>query len=227
MPVWLSRKIVALVDELLRVLPLPWNRLDRLAVAIYQRRHPDHPWLNDTANSILASMLKPSDVGLEFGSGRSTIWFARRLAKLTSVEHDPQWYEDTSRRLRSEGITNVDYRLAPRPARPEDWPISSYVRVADEFPKQSLDFILIDGPGDGRDACVLKVLDLLKPGGLLVVDDLHWWIPCTTGTPQSRTAEQGPASELWAQFLNLTKDWRRIWTTDRTHDTAFFIKPCQ
>jgi len=46
---------------------------DRLAEAYYHRTHPGHPWLTRWANEMLASYLRSSDVGVEFGSGRSTL----------------------------------------------------------------------------------------------------------------------------------------------------------
>ena len=78
---------------------------------LYQRRHPDHPWLTKSANSILSSYLKDSDIGLEFGSGRSTLWFAQRVSALTSVEHDPLWYSKVSEMLKGNGISNVTQLL--------------------------------------------------------------------------------------------------------------------
>jgi hypothetical protein len=59
-----------------------YNRVNEM---IYQRSYPDHPWLTKTANSILVNLLKKDDIGLEFGSGRSTLWFARRMSFLTSI----------------------------------------------------------------------------------------------------------------------------------------------
>jgi hypothetical protein len=46
--------------------------------------HPDVPWLTRQAVEILEDWLKPGYVGLEWGSGRSTLWFARRVSHLTS-----------------------------------------------------------------------------------------------------------------------------------------------
>lgn len=64
---------------------------NRIGVFYYQKIQPDQSWLTRSANEILNSWLTKSDIGLEFGSGRSTLWFAKRMAYLTSVEHDPVW----------------------------------------------------------------------------------------------------------------------------------------
>lgn len=77
-----------------------WNRL---ALMADERRHPDAPWLTRTMVEILETWLRPGDVGLEFGSGRSTIWFARRVGHLTSVEHHPGWYAKVKQNLHELG----------------------------------------------------------------------------------------------------------------------------
>lgn len=45
---------------------------NRIAVLLDERRHPAHPWLIADAVGILSMVLQPSDIGVEFGSGRST-----------------------------------------------------------------------------------------------------------------------------------------------------------
>ena len=73
-----------------------WNRL---ALMAYERQHPDRPWLTRAMIENLDTWLRPDDVGLEFGSGRSTIWFAQKVGHLTSVEHHPGWYAKVNDRL--------------------------------------------------------------------------------------------------------------------------------
>ena len=48
----------------------------------YERAHPADPWLTPAAIGLLATLLRPADTGAEFGSGRSTLWFAARVAEL-------------------------------------------------------------------------------------------------------------------------------------------------
>ena len=74
---------------------------------------PDYPWLTNDANDILACYLKQTDVGLEFGSGRSTLWFAKHTHYITSVEHDRGWYERVAFQVAGCGVRNLDYRFVP------------------------------------------------------------------------------------------------------------------
>jgi predicted O-methyltransferase YrrM len=118
-------------------------------------------------------------IGLEFGSGRSTRWLAGKLKLLVSVEHAPVWYSEVKRSLESAQITNVDYRFIALDHPPEEPeranydPLPRYVAVLNEFDDETFDFILIDG--HYRTACVLLSLNKLKPGGLLLVDDVNMW----------------------------------------------------
>src|SRR5436309_14146462 len=108
---------------------------------------------------ILGSWLRPGDSGLEWGSGRSTLWFAKRVDRLLSIEHDEYWHRRISSQILENGIHNVDYRLCLKE--------SEYISSADHLPRESLDFVLVDGIG--RDRCAMAALPLLKSGGSLVL----------------------------------------------------------
>ena len=84
---------------------------DRAAFAIEQRCHPDHPWLTADAVRLLDQLLKPADIGVEFGSGRSTLWFAKRLRHLTSMEDNREWASKVRGMLQNGQVASkVDYR---------------------------------------------------------------------------------------------------------------------
>ena len=119
--------------------------VDRIREIISQKRHPDYPWLTKSANLMLSSYLKKSDVGLEWGSGRSTLWFARRVSALTSVEHDPLWYNRILKMLKENGISNVTYLLFEKDQDETKGQDSAYVQVVRRFSQNSLDFVLVDG----------------------------------------------------------------------------------
>jgi SAM-dependent methyltransferase len=182
--------------------------IDRVRDRCYQAVHPSDPWLTPLAIQFLAVWLKPTDRGLEFGSGRSTLWFACRAAALTSVEHAPAWHARVSRQLADQQINNVDYHLI---ACKEDGKPEAYTDIAAHFAADSLDFCLVDGIY--RDACVLAVIEKLKPGGLLVIDDAHRYLPSHSIAPYARSQAQGPASPLWGEFLSRCGSWRCLWSS--------------
>ena len=88
---------------------------DRVVVELYQRKHPTRPWLTQTANQMLETLLKPTDEMLEFGCGRSSVWFAQRVSRITSVEHVEAWAEKVRAMIAERGLANIEVVLATVP----------------------------------------------------------------------------------------------------------------
>ena len=192
---------------------------DRIALELHTRAHPDEPWITPQMVEILTSWLRPTDVGMEFGSGRSTLWFAQRLGQLTSVEHDTSWYANVKERL-ARARVQVDYRLCPDGE--HERADSSYVDVARSAAPNSVDFTLVDGAA--RDHCALVMIEKLRPGGLLVVDNVNWFLPhATTTSPASR--RDHCSSTEWSRFRVEVRTWRHAWTSNGVTDTALWVKP--
>jgi predicted O-methyltransferase YrrM len=196
---------------------------DRILYMFYGRGHTDEPWLTPAAVRLLESLLRPTDRGAEFGSGRSTIWFAERVAAVTSVEHDEQWYEAISAKLKDRQLSNVDYILA-RPDQPDELADqSTYARTALGFPDGGLDFALVDG--FYRDYTAKFILPKIKSGGMLIIDNVNWFLPSESRAPNSRTHTLGPNGKIWTEVAGELAQWRSIWTSSGVTDTAIFIRP--
>ncbi len=79
----------ALIKEPRQIVYLPdWWRV--------RRRPPDsfrEPWWPRPTLPLVASRISPGAAVFEYGSGGSTHWLTSLGARVTSVEHDPQWYE--------------------------------------------------------------------------------------------------------------------------------------
>jgi predicted O-methyltransferase YrrM len=197
-----------------------WARSKELA---YQRIYPDHPWLTREAVALLRQLLRKQDQALEFGSGRSTLWFARHVGHITSVDDSAEWHKRIKERVQSENLSNVKLLLHPKD-KPEDQGLQAkYVRVVDQFSDHSLDFALVDGMY--RDSCALAVLPKLKPGALLVIDNASWFLPSHSKSPNSRPINGTHYSDQWKQFSDMVGDWRRIWTYSGVTATVLFFKP--
>jgi predicted O-methyltransferase YrrM len=190
--------------------------------ALYQRAHPDAPWLTPEAVRLLDFMLRPGDIGAEFGSGRSTLWLAHRCAWLTSVEHDEAWHDKVSGTLARAGIANVDYQHHPADEPEVAGDRSAYARIAASFEPDSLDFALVDG--QYRDYVALFLLAKIRLGGMLIVDNVNWYLPSLTISPASLRPPAGPATTIWGQVADVLAGWRRIWTSNGVWDTAIFVK---
>ncbi len=191
--------------------------------AHYQKRNPHKPWLTPDAIKALEMLLQPTDIGLEYGSGRSTKFFASKLQHLTSIEHHEGWYQKVKEELKAEGLTNVKYLLAvPKGSIPQvhftseaqhftpekEYPIEDkyfkdYISLIEDFPESHLDFALIDGRA--RKSCALKAIDKIKSGGLLVLDN----------------AER----VRYEKVHGALKTWDKIFTTTGLTDTVIWRKP--
>lgn len=118
---------------------------------------------------------------------------------------------------------HVDYHLCEDGS--SEGSDTSYVHIAEQMKPKSLDFCLIDGVA--RDHCALASLDKLKPGGILIIDNVNWYIPKAqpSFSPNSRSLQQGYASEVWQTVGDQLRNWRGIWTSNGVTDTAFWVKP--
>lgn len=202
----------------------PRYAYDRVRWKVHHWRRPFDPYLNAMVAGALADLVRPHHRGLETGAGASTVWFAEKCRHLTSVEHDPAWARRVASWLAQRGLTDrVDLRLC---ARTSEGTPGSYIQVIEEQPAASLDFVLIDGKK--RDQCAVAALPKLRPGGLMIVDDVHRYIPrqAPSRAPFARGLHSGFASATWRTFADLTSDWPCIWRSDGVSDTALWIKPC-
>lgn len=200
-----------------------FKRLEQLG---FEKRCPDAPWLAESAILLLDSYLKPTDVGIEWGSGRSTLWLARRVAHLHSIEHHGGWHRAVREKLRAAQLThNVTCEFIPCDYGEIDEPLEHpYANVAHAMGNGSLDFALVDGII--RASCVEAVLAKLKPGGLLILDNANRFIPnhYLTGHTTVHEPRSKPRSAAWTHIMEQLKDWRWINTTNGIWDTRFWIK---
>jgi hypothetical protein len=69
------------------------------------------PWLVFSCINYLDKIHKKGLEVFEYGSGGSTIYFAKNGSKITSVEHDANWYFETFNIINKSGFTAIDYKL--------------------------------------------------------------------------------------------------------------------
>lgn len=199
---------------------------DRLTLMQYERRHPDAPWLTSDMVALLETWLRPTDRGIEWGSGRSTAWLAKHVAHVTTIEESAEWARRVDDMLRGAGLRErVDLNIVPVD-KDEPTPASSrYVTIARDLAPQSLDFCLVDG--DLRDHCARVSLPLLRPGGILIVDNVERYLPREpkSRSPNARSLADGCETTVWAAVYREISEWRYVWTSNGVSDTAFWVKP--
>jgi len=120
---------------------------------------PPRPMLSYRATRVIDDLLKNDWRCVEFGSGLSTGWFARRCDFLLSVEDNSDWHALVQARIRSAGINHVQYELRER---------GDYADLS-AFADASFDFVLIDGWD--RHGCVLSAVSKVRAGGWIYLDN--------------------------------------------------------
>ena len=189
---------------------------NRVIQILHEKTHPNDPWLTRQSVHILADLLQDTDTGLEFGSGRSTIWFAQRTSRVISIEHDFKWYQSVGQKIQDLNLeSKIDYRYCDN--------IADYVGQIDSLEDNSIDYCLIDGKA--RDECTLKVLPKLKHEGILIIDNINLYLPNASRSPSSIRRFDNTNDSDWASVQVQIDSWEMVWTTNGVSDTALWIKP--
>lgn len=95
----------------------------------------------------------------EFGSGNSTLWWAKLATEVVAVEDDQDWYAYIAKNM----PPHATYHLAKDQA--------TYLRaLLDET--RGFDVIIVDG--SYRPACIEICSEKLSEDGIIVVDDTEW-----------------------------------------------------
>ena len=113
------------------------------------------PWLTYSFMDFITARLKKSFSLFEYGCGNSTLFFARHVKKITSVEHNKKWFEQIE--PKSPNNSELHFRTA-----------ENYVDSIADFEKE-YDLILIDGIL--RNKCITKCVSFLKEDGVIILDN--------------------------------------------------------
>lgn len=157
------------------------------AMSLSRGRNPlddGRPWLPFTARRWLCEHLDDESKVFEYGSGGSTLFLARISSRVTSVEHDPEWFALVARALAATGLDSYRHILhQPQPGAvgSDDGQYRSgrsefagqtferYVASIDMHPDRSLDLVIVDGRA--RLACMERCLPKIREGGHLMLDN--------------------------------------------------------
>ncbi|MFQ5415479.1 MAG: hypothetical protein ACE5FL_00375 [Myxococcota bacterium] len=130
------------------------------------------------------SVLTPDTTVFEYGTGGSTLFYARRAKLVGAVEHHPEWFEAVVEQLRHRGLDAAGVVLAApqTPEGPEDreryrshkdpyqqQSFRDYVRSIRAHEDGSLGLVSVDGRA--RVACVRESIPKVRDGGYLVLDN--------------------------------------------------------
>jgi predicted O-methyltransferase YrrM len=102
---------------------------------------------------------------LELGSGRSTVWLARRCGQVLALEDNEHWIVRARELLDEAGIENAEIR---------ELPIDRFVEAVAAMEDDSYDLVIVDfleSPDADRVDAVREARSKVKPGGYLLLDD--------------------------------------------------------
>jgi len=116
------------------------------------------PWLTYSFIDFIEERLSKEFNVFEFGSGNSTLYFAKRVKQVTSVEHNSEWYN----KLKSK-IPNSSNLILSKSDGMED-----YITELKQSNKK-FDLIIIDGIH--RVDCCLSASNYLTDKGVIILDD--------------------------------------------------------
>ena len=136
---------------------VPWRNLPHLVPSLLttiraKRGLPGTlPWLGFSGIARLESLLSKTSSVLEFGSGSSTEWLARRCGRLLSIETSESWYARVREVVRD--LDHVELQL---------------LSAEDQLPslaetKERFDLVLVDGMW--RDTAMEVALRLVRRPG--------------------------------------------------------------
>jgi len=116
------------------------------------------PWLTYPFIDFITERLKKEFNVFEFGSGNSTLFFAKRVKEVTSVEHNSEWYIKLKRNI--PGNSNL---ILSKSERCEDYIVEL------KQSNKKYDLIIIDGIH--RVDCCLSASNYLTDKGVIILDD--------------------------------------------------------
>jgi SAM-dependent methyltransferase len=175
------------VKSILFYLKNPIIFIRRIGYQFYEWKHPEDPWLSQGAVAYLNSFLKKDMLLFEWGSGRSTLWFSKRVKKVVSIEYNKSWFDRIIAKIKENNLKNIDLKYIALEHKIESPTQRHYPKIPDyvaeifKSESESYDVIVVDG--HYRLTCVEHCKKYLKNDGILVVDNSNrehvkeWGIP--------------------------------------------------
>lgn len=156
----------------------------------------ESPWLSYRGVRALDRLIQPEWSILEFGSGMSSRFFAKRCARLVSIESDPEWHARVLPQLAAIAGCDVDYRLRGE---------ADYAAL-DDVPDASFDLALVDGLQYDRTAAT--AVRTVKPGGYVYMDNSDIPYPEFQAGRQILLDAAEPGSERF--FVDFSPFWLSV-----------------
>ena len=151
-----------------------WIKSVQMAKAIDRKGNPI-PWLTYPFVQFIEPRLKASLTMYEYGSGNSTLWFAKYVGLIRSIEHDLEWYQRIYQNMPT-NVTLVHKSVDKQLSYSEltymnSQDVEAYtedIRSADH----KFDIILIDGIY--RNRAIANAVECVTDQGVIILDNVDY-----------------------------------------------------
>ena len=122
------------------------------------------PWMHPATVLYLESLLTPDMHVIEHGCGGSTLWFIQKVKSVASYESNPEWIKAVQKRSQNHNFTKDEdgYKYGTM--------LFPEYTTSPEVSKKA-DLLFIDGHGADRPEWIRAAHKIVKPGGVVVVDN--------------------------------------------------------
>jgi predicted O-methyltransferase YrrM len=188
--------------------PMPlsaWLRLPAVQLRARLGRVPERPWIVPAAIGWLARRMRRDWRVVELGSGRSTVWYAKRAGSVVSFEDNADWAARGREALRDAGLDNAEIRTAP---------VEEFTRELAGLDDASCDLLVVDfleSPQAERIDAVRVGREKVRPGGYLLLDD--------SDRPAYAGADEVLAGWKRRRFAGVKDEW------PQAVETAIYRRP--
>ncbi|BFM39484.1 hypothetical protein [Synechocystis sp. LKSZ1] len=188
----------------------------------------EQPWITFLAIDFLEKNLNKDMRVYEYGMGGSTLFFAKRVKEIISVEHDKKWFNLVEENIKKKGysnwkgylieaetsVKNVDINASdPDSYTSEDEnfkerTFKNYAMSIDNYPDQYFDLVLIDGRA--RPSCFKHAYKKVKSGGIIMLDNSdrdYYLIYINKIVPKNIVSVDFPGFCPYLSSLSKTSAW--------------------
>ncbi len=147
------------------------------------------PWMTFEVTDFLQGHSNNQMRVFEYGSGSSTLFWAKRVKEVVSIEHDLEWCKKVEKELAQRKFSNVQLLFIPPEKRVTDkvpeiadpfgyssddenftaFSFESYVKKINDFEDSYFDYVVVDGRS--RPSCIAASIKKVKQGGYLMLDN--------------------------------------------------------
>jgi predicted O-methyltransferase YrrM len=148
------------------------DKIKPLTDTQYQNQHGEvYPWFTLPCLEWLNTLDLSDKNILEYGSGASTFWFAKRCKHILSIEANAQWYQTICNTMLANAVLNLypERRICNEGEQERvEFYTSNYITDAEI--EYDPDIIIVDGIL--RNECLKYGIQLLsKQGGIIIADN--------------------------------------------------------